>query len=239
MTRDFDFTLIDAAYPLLDRTLTLHAAGLRMLEGVRLDEDWHGVVLALMTRSFNSMHVARAAVRDGFPIQAVILARAVYEDVQTAEYVYNDPTKVKYWMDSKYAHWPAAGEVPSIATMQKATAGGTMTPELRALYHWLSQLGHPKVTSVGAEIAIDPTGVAHFALGARSVSGQTLYALYCLLVTGGNALGKIVAAFVGSRDPVWRADFDAIRSEISAWAESLGDDVVGGSDIASREQLEG
>ena len=61
--------------------------GLELLQALAPGRPWQRVVAGLATRSFNSIRMAHDAILSGYPVQAVILTRAVYEDLVTASYV--------------------------------------------------------------------------------------------------------------------------------------------------------
>ena len=75
------------------------------IAGTTIGADWHALIFALATRSYNSLVVADRAVRDGFPLRAMILPRAVYEDIQTADYIHTyihaESTGGQFWIDRR------------------------------------------------------------------------------------------------------------------------------------------
>jgi hypothetical protein len=147
--------MIDA-YPqemeLMSRTVKSFHEGFQWLDGKRITRRWHGLVLILAAKSFSSLLVAREALLNGYPEQAVILVRAVEEDVLTATYVGLHPREARYWTARKYTakkYWSGrrCHEIPSLDKMRSALGSAQAKKNLEN-YQALSQFGHPKATGL-------------------------------------------------------------------------------------------
>jgi hypothetical protein len=143
---------MDQGKALLGRVLDVHVRGMDLLRGATIGEDWHHLMLALATCSYNSLLVGVTAIRDGFPVQAMILARAIYEDIQTADHIRANPSDRKFWLDLKYgANEKAAEEVPRFGSMRRSMPDQQTARWLREAYFTLSQYSHPTARSLRAE----------------------------------------------------------------------------------------
>jgi hypothetical protein len=224
--------LSERGQPLLGRLLDVYRQGLSRLEGTTALERWETVVLAFATRSYNSLLVAASAIRNAFPIQAIILVRAVYEDVQTSQHIRLQPAARHYWLDDEYAqprprNWRTTSktkpksfeEVPKVGSMRRAMADQTLAAQLDLAYHVLSLYAHPSVASQQAEY-IETPDLIQFKLGPRTEDGEGMVALYLALLFGLNGLNAL-AHYVAQRQPGWRQLVERLQADVIAWLDEV------------------
>jgi hypothetical protein len=221
---------VERGQAFLARALDVHQQGMAMLEGVKLPEDWHVLMIALATRSYNSLVVAASAVR-AYPIQAMILARAVYEDIQTADYIHANPTQRCFWLDPKYAEPAWAEKVPRFGTMRKAMPDEDMALGLKTAYFMLSQFGHPTVRSLQAERLVT-ADFTHFHYGPRSVPEHSLAATYSVVMLAANAL-RVLGVFVKREQPTWWQAVEVLVTDVTAWLNLVNQDLAPADDSSS------
>lgn len=98
--------------------MKLYAAGLHQLDGVRFGRRWHGLLLLLATRTYNTALLALDAIHYGYPIQSIILSRSIYENVLTAGYVRRYPRQARFWLAKKYMADKASESIPRFGAMR-------------------------------------------------------------------------------------------------------------------------
>lgn len=194
--------------------MKLYAAGLHQLDGVRFGRRWHGLLLLLATRTYNTALLALDAIHYGYPIQSIILSRSIYENVLTAGYVRRYPRQARFWLAKKYMADKASESIPRFGAM-RAKEDKDTREKLKQMYGVMSQFAHPRPRGIWAEHELRGE-VSHLRLGPRADEGQTIAAHYVLLSLLPHAL-RVVALFIAQHDAAWWQAVQALTIETAEW----------------------
>jgi hypothetical protein len=206
----------DRASELLTRALELYAYALANPSGLIFQHDEFEVAAVeevvlrwLMTRTYNTLLVAGNAVADGFSVQALILARSVYEDQLTARYVRHNPSEAYRWLSN-----PKKGPL-RFKDMENAVG----SPEMSDFYGFLSEYGHPRAAGLIAEFEVAADVPFVFNLGPRSEPQKAFAVQQCLLLLAKHALMGL-EDLVPEQDIEWKRLVSVVMAKIDALLEA-------------------
>lgn len=195
------------------RAHDLACDGLRSLDGKRLGRRWHGLLLRLAARSVNSLRATHELLLNGYPVQAITLARATQEAVITGAYIHKYPRQARFWLAKKYVG-KASRKIPSFAAMRQ-DLGGRLGKTEKEAYDLTSQFAHPRPGGLRYEIeTVD--GVTTLLLGAR-FDTQLITAAYYVVLNYAVMTNTLVGVLARGGNPEWGQCADAIDSEIASW----------------------
>lgn len=93
-----------------------------------------------------SAFAAKNLILTGYPQQAHLLVRAIFEDGLTGHYIAKRPRDARFWQAKKYDKRRWSGKIPKFQAMADDLGG--VWPQRWALYGVLSRMAHPRPLSV-------------------------------------------------------------------------------------------
>jgi hypothetical protein len=139
---------------LLERGLTIHMRALGFLgEHTRWESDSDVLRVVLMTRCFNSLHLAYRALASGYHTQALLLLRSALEDWLAEQYLNTRPQEAPRWILPDHHR-------PKRSTLLKAV-GSPTREKVVTMFNRLDEFAHPG--RLGVWQITEPTTSGHYA----------------------------------------------------------------------------
>lgn len=228
------------------RILNLSLEGLSRLGKPKFSDSWLQVILELAMSSVNSYRVAHLALLSGYPADAIRTLRTVFENYLFAHDIVAKHEDADLLSDPKYVRYlgklpglpgplegtavPDPGDeedlfIPDAPKLIKRITHGddAKCRELLLLYHWLSQVGHPRVLGLGLGRRESDEGV-YLYLGGEFRRDDALYAFNALLGLG-TFVVEMVAGFL-LNDAEWQAKFLALNRDWVNWEQAYRADLA-------------
>ncbi len=166
----------EVGVPLIEDGLTIHMRALGFIVKSARWSDQNSVLrVTLLTRSFNTCHIAYRSLMWGYYSQAFMLLRSALDDWLAERYVRARPHETRKWIDADLP--------PPARSTRMACLGKQDRIQLQKLFHRLHSFDHPGRLGVWAVMEARPSGGylrlgGHFeATELRLVIGPFLHAL--------------------------------------------------------------
>ena len=207
-------------FRILDELLLVIQHGTARCSGHPHDRGLNFLTGLLFVRAFNTLWRARQDLAHGYPIQALMLARAVFEDWVAALWVEASPDRLPLFLsaildevDEPIDERGKPRRVPQVDRMidelGEASAGARVT------YDLLSKFAHPRGKSLRWQFSADEANL-NLRAGSYIDHGDVSVTLYFLIDVAAPLLaplGRLQDRWIGGDDPEW-----ALRAVAAAQA---------------------
>jgi hypothetical protein len=204
----------DGSITLIQRGLTLHMQALGyVVKNSRWEEPFSVLRVTLLTRSFNSCHMAYRSLLWGYHSQALILLRSALDDWLAERYVKSNPLETSKWIGSTL-HPPRR-----LARMR--CLGKSERARLQGVFRTLDEFDHPGRLGVWKIVERRPTG-GYLRMGGHFDTEDTrvtiapfLYAISLLH----NSLQQLTLDMGLHPEPPWSASAKDFDDDATMWMD--------------------
>jgi hypothetical protein len=218
--RDKALTEMPDEVRLAYRILELFIAGFNAVELGQKVVGYRRVIFSLAVHSFNTFRVAHEALLNGYPVQAIELARRLDEDLLTASYVEERPSEGRFFWAKKY-EGKLSKKIPKFEDMRRwlekqGPTGKKLMKHARYGYGAMSQVAHPRPAGLRLERRRTDEGADHYFVGGEFDGPRAMTAYYYLFLYGPMAAG-LIGAFV--RDRSWHEERQRVIGAAIEWLD--------------------
>lgn len=203
---------------LIERGLTLHMQALGFLGK---NGEWGSLAstlrVTLLTRSFNSCHIAYRSLVWGYHSQALMLLRSALDDWLAERYVKVHPEETAKWSDHVLPPPKRSTRIRCLEASDRTRA--------RKVFQQLDDFDHPGRKGVWQIMEPRPTG-GYLRLGGhfdpewvRIVSALVLFAISLLH----NSLQQLMLDMELQPESSWHASAEAFDNEATKWMDQFNE----------------
>ena len=218
-----------SAFRTLDGLIVLINHGTAALSGSRHDRGLAFLIGLLSVRAFNSIWQGRQSAAHGYPVQAMVAARAALEDWATVRWLEENPDDKDLWLcrilEEVAPPLDAQGRerwVPKIDSMLKSLDNGAVA---LVAYEQMSKLAHPRGSGLAWEFHADE-GNAYIHAGGHLDERNLRAALFYLIHVAAGLLPsveRLQRLALGDVDPEWLTRGNDAVNEALAFISEVGD----------------
>jgi len=206
---------------IIERGLTLHMQALGFLVKNRRWKDQFSVLrVTLLTRSFNSCHIAYRSLLWGYHSQAFMLLRSALDDWLAERYVKSNPEETSKWIDHTLP--------PPKRSTRMRCLGASDRTRASKVFQQLDDFDHPGRKGVWQIMEPRPTG-GHLRLGGsfdpewvRIVSAPFLFAISLLH----NSLQQLMLDMELQPESSWHASAEAFDHDATKWMDQFNEEAI-------------
>ena len=204
--------------PLIERGLTLHMQALGYLvKSTRWENEASTLRVTLLTRSFNSCHIAYRSLVWGYHSQALMLLRSALDDWLAERYVNVHPEETAKW--SVHVLPP-----PKRSTRMRCLEASDRTRAIK-VFQTLDDFDHPGRRGVWQIMEPRPTG-GYLRLGGHLDREWTRIVAYLFLHAISllhNSLQQLTLDMALEPESSWHGSAEAFDNEATKWIDQFNE----------------